>query len=66
VASKLLNVAIERLRARGVRAVEAYPVRAGDDSAQGNFRGPLDMYTRAGFETYRETDHHVIVRKSLA
>ena len=66
VASKLLDVAVERMRARGLSAIEAYPSRAGDDSAQGNYRGPLEMFTRAGFETYRETDHHVIVRKSLA
>ena len=66
VASRLLDAAIDRLRSRGLRAVEAYPARAGDGSAQGNYRGPLEMYTRAGFEPYRETDRHVIVRKSLA
>jgi GNAT superfamily N-acetyltransferase/uncharacterized protein YndB with AHSA1/START domain len=65
VASKLLDAAVERLRARGLRAVEAYPVR-GEDSAHRNYRGPLQMYLRAGFEPYRETDKHVIVRKSLA
>jgi GNAT superfamily N-acetyltransferase len=64
VASELLAAAIDRLRARGLRAVEAYPSRS-DDSAQGNYRGPLEMYVRAGFATYRETDRHVIVRKSL-
>ncbi len=65
VASKLLAAAIDRLRERGMRAVEAYPSRA-DDSAQGNYRGPLEMYERAGFARYRETERHVIVRKSLA
>jgi GNAT superfamily N-acetyltransferase len=65
VASELLTAAIDRLRASGLRAVEAYPSRT-EDSAQGNYRGPLEMYMRAGFTPYRETERHVIVRKSLA
>jgi ribosomal protein S18 acetylase RimI-like enzyme len=65
VASKLLDAAVDRLRVRGLKAVEAYPARA-EDSAQSNYRGPLSMYIRAGFEAYRETERHVIVRKSLA
>ena len=65
VASRLLDAATERLRARGLRAVEAYPARDGDDSAQSNYRGPLSMYLRAGFEPYREADRYVVVRKRL-
>jgi GNAT superfamily N-acetyltransferase len=65
VASKLLDAAVERLRARGLHAVEAYPARD-KDSPQSNYRGPLEMYQRAGFEPYRETDRHLIMRKSLA
>jgi ribosomal protein S18 acetylase RimI-like enzyme len=64
LASRLLDTAIERLRERGVRAVEAYPHRT-DDSAQANYRGPLSMFLRAGFEPYRETDRNLIVRKTL-
>jgi ribosomal protein S18 acetylase RimI-like enzyme len=64
VASRLLDAATERLRERGVRAVEAYPNRS-DDSAQANYRGPLSMFLRAGFEPYRETERSVIVRKTL-
>jgi ribosomal protein S18 acetylase RimI-like enzyme len=64
VASALLDAAIERLRARGARVAEAYPAR-GSDSAQGNYRGPLQMFLRAGFEPYRETERHLIVRKAL-
>lgn len=64
VASALLDAALERLRARGVRVVEAYPAR-GSDSPQGNYRGPLQMFLRAGFEPYRETERHLIVRKAL-
>ena len=66
VASKLLDAAIERLRARGLRAIEAYPSRGGDDSPQSNYRGPLSMYVQAGFEPYRELDNHVVMRKRLA
>ena len=65
VASKLLDAAIERLRTRGLRAVEAYPPRAGDGTPQGNYRGPLSMYLAAGFKPYRELDRHVVVRKTL-
>jgi GNAT superfamily N-acetyltransferase len=66
VASKLLDAAIDRMRARGVRAVEAYPSRAEVDSAQAHYRGPMSMYVRAGFEPYRELGKHVVMRKTLA
>jgi GNAT superfamily N-acetyltransferase/uncharacterized protein YndB with AHSA1/START domain len=66
VASKLLDAAIDRLRKRGVRAIEAYPSRGGDDSPQGNYRGPLEMYLRAGFEPYRELERNVVMRKKLS
>ncbi len=64
VATALLEVALDRLRARGVRIAEAYPVKE-MTSAQANYRGPLSMYTAAGFEPYRETGRHLIVRKTL-
>jgi ribosomal protein S18 acetylase RimI-like enzyme/uncharacterized protein YndB with AHSA1/START domain len=64
IASQLLDVAVERLRARGLRAVEAYPARS-DDSVHSNYRGPLAMFLRAGFEPYGEIERHLIVRKAL-
>lgn len=64
VASRLLDAAVHRLRARGLRAVEAYPAST-PDSPQTTYRGPLSMFLRAGFETYRETERNIIVRKSL-
>ena len=64
LASRLLDAAIDRLRERGIRAVEAYPART-PDSPQTNYRGPLSMFLRAGFEPYRETELHTIVRKTL-
>jgi ribosomal protein S18 acetylase RimI-like enzyme len=64
VASKLLDAAVARLRERGLTAVEGYPYR-GADSAQTNYRGPLSMYLRAGFEPYRETERNIVVRMKL-
>jgi ribosomal protein S18 acetylase RimI-like enzyme len=64
VASRLLEVAVDRLRKKGLKAVEGYPATK-EDSAQGNYRGPLSMYLRAGFEVYRETERHTFVRKTL-
>jgi ribosomal protein S18 acetylase RimI-like enzyme len=64
VASLLLDAAVERLRARGVWAVEAYPISS-DDSPRTNYRGPLAMFLRAGFEPYGETGRHLILRKNL-
>jgi hypothetical protein len=52
------------LRKRGLSAVEGYPAKK-QDSAQGNYRGPLSMYLRAGFEVVRETEDHAFVRKLL-
>ena len=66
VATKLLDVAIERMKARGLRAVEAYPRRQEDSSPQAHYRGSLRMYERAGFEPHRETERYFVMRKSLA
>jgi len=66
VATRLLDAAIERLKGRGLRAVEAYPRRQEDSSAQANYRGSLRMYETAGFEPYRKTDRYFVMRKSLA
>ena len=65
VATELLDAAIERLKARGLRAVEAYPRREEDSSAQAHYRGSLRMYEKAGFESYRETERNFVVRKTL-
>lgn len=64
IASRLLDVAVERLRERGLRSVEAYPARE-ENSPQGNYRGALSMYVRAGFKPYREAGRSLIVRKPL-
>jgi GNAT superfamily N-acetyltransferase/uncharacterized protein YndB with AHSA1/START domain len=64
VATKLLEAALDRMRARGVKVAEAYPVKE-LKSAQSNYRGPLSMYLAAGFERYRETERHLVVRRIL-
>ncbi len=66
VATKLLEAAIERMKARGLRAVESYPRRQEERSAQAHYRGSLRMYEKAGFEPYRETERYFVMRKSLA
>lgn len=65
VASHLLEAALDRLRAKGLRAVEAYPARGAGDSAQSNYRGPVEMYLKAGFQPYRETEKYTVLRKQL-
>ena len=65
VATKLLDAAVERLRARGLRAVEAYPRKKDESSDQAHYRGSPAMYEKAGFEPYRETDRYLVMRKQL-
>jgi len=65
VATRLLDAAIDRLRDRGLRAVEAYPRKEDGGSAQAHYRGSLTMFERAGFETYRDAGKYLIVRKPL-
>ncbi len=66
VATRLLEAALQRLKEKGLRAVEAYPRKHGDgSSAQDYYRGALPMYERAGFTKYRDSGRYVIVRKSL-
>lgn len=64
VATRLLASAMDRMRERGVRVVEAYPARD-IDSPQSNFRGPLSMYLKAGFQPHRATGSYQIVRRAL-
>ncbi len=64
VARRLLEAALDRMRARGLRQAEAYPAADGS-SPQAAFRGPLEMYLRAGFERYREAGRSVVVRRAL-
>lgn len=65
VARSLLDAACRELRARGLSAVQAKPLRDAKGAAA-NHLGPLAMYLAAGFEVVRESpDGDVFVRKSL-
>jgi ribosomal protein S18 acetylase RimI-like enzyme len=65
IARSLLAAACHGLRARGMRAVEARPVKEAK-SAAANHHGPLSLYLSAGFSVVREDeDGTVLVRKSL-
>jgi GNAT superfamily N-acetyltransferase len=68
VATTLLNGAVEHARARGARALEAYPVDAagGRHPAANLFTGTLSMFTHAGFvEVDRPRGVQLVVRRSL-
>ena len=68
VATALLNGAVEHARARGARALEAYPVDAsgGRHPAANLFTGTLSMFLNAGFrEVDRPRGVQLVVRRSL-
>jgi GNAT superfamily N-acetyltransferase len=66
VARRLLAAACDGLRAQGMVAVQAKPLKHARSAAE-NHLGPLSMYLDAGFEIVRETeDGDVFVRKSLS
>lgn len=75
VGRALLDAAIEYARERGAPALEAYPVRIGDDEAihpNAAFTGTLPMFTRAGFEVVADrasdpssSNQRVVVRLEL-
>ena len=64
VASKLLDFACKKFSQKGLEFAEAYPVKK-PESAAYNFPGPLSMYHKAGFVTYRDADWYLVVRKRL-
>ena len=64
VATALLESAIDHARARGVRILEAYPVREGHHVID-SFTGYLPMFLAAGFEPVRDAGRRVVVRRSL-
>lgn len=64
VARRLLNAACEGFRRHGLAIVEAYPRADAHDDATSHY-GPLKMYLAAGFQSSKEDDGSVIVRKSL-
>lgn len=66
VATALLEAACTGLKALGMKAVQAKPLKSASDAAS-NHLGPLQMYLAAGFSVVREgEDDDVFVRKTLA
>ena len=65
IAKALLSAACAGLRARGMRVVEAKPVKDAQSDAANHY-GPLSLYLAARFSIVREDgDGNVFVRKSL-
>lgn len=64
VARGLLDATVDGLRAAGMRAIEAYPVR---DPASGAaaYHGTVAMFDAAGFEVTRDDDHGIVMRRPL-
>lgn len=64
VAAQLLLSAIEGAAKDGYTAVEAYPAKNASTDAH-NYHGPLEMYTKNGFEIVEENEESWVVRKIL-
>ena len=64
IAHKILQQIITDYTALGYEFLEAYPVK-GDSSDETNYHGPMALYVKQGFETVREMDSYLLVRKSL-
>lgn len=68
IATTLLAAALDHLRQRGMRAVEAYPWHGEVDAARwvwSQYVGPLSMYEKAGFTIASKMDDFCIVRREL-
>lgn len=64
VATRLLEAACAGFKQQGFEFAEAYPRKDALDDASSHF-GPLQMFLAAGFETFRETDGNLVLRKNL-
>ena len=64
VATQLLERVCRDAAADGFDFVEAYVNKEFKDAAN-EFRGPLAMYEKCGFDTGAEQDGRVVVRKAL-
>ncbi len=71
VSTALLNAACDKFHRDGLRVAEGYPTtdlskRFGDIPwAEGNYKGPLNMYLKNGFKIHRQLERFAIVRKQL-
>lgn len=68
IATTLLEAALDQLKQRGMKAVEAYPVLGEIDPtkwSQVNYMGPLSMYVKAGFDIVKKDADRAVVRRTL-
>ncbi len=71
VCTALLNAACNMFRSDGLRIAEGYPTtnppkRSWETPwAEENYKGPLRVYLKAGFQVYRQLERFAIVRKHL-
>ncbi len=66
VARALLAAALDGFAKKGLAFAEAYPGGKQAKTDAQAFRGPLALYQEAGFESFRDLGHTVIVRRALA
>jgi GNAT superfamily N-acetyltransferase len=62
VGEALLEAAVRHAARHGARAVEAYPIKAGDTDP---FTGFESMFRAAGFQVARQTGRRAIVRRRI-
>jgi GNAT superfamily N-acetyltransferase len=70
VCTALLKAACDKFHRDGLGIAEGYPAslskRRGDlPWAEGNYKGPLSVYLKNGFEIYRELERFAIVRRQV-
>lgn len=64
IATRLLESALEDLKAQGIARVEAYPI-VNDENQEHNYLGPLNLYKNLCFHIVREAENHALVEKIL-
>ena len=64
IAQKILEKIIEDYSSLDYDYFEAYPKKA-ESSCEGNFKGPLELYLKFGFEVHREYSDYYSVRKKI-
>ena len=65
LSGRLLDAAIDGFRGAGMRYVEGYPNKESHEGASENFRGPEELFRRAGFEAAGETERTKVMRLRL-
>jgi hypothetical protein len=60
-----LNAACKKFTEQGLEYAEGYPVKNKPMSRAYDFPGPLSMYQKNAFTTYRDADWYLVVRKRL-